>query len=61
MEELSIFMIILIILALLLPVFAIIHLMGKQWPTAKKLLWVAIILFIPYLGSIVYLVWGRNQ
>jgi len=30
-------------------------------PTNTKLLWLIVILIAPVLGSLIYLLWGRNQ
>lgn len=48
------------IILLILLVYAVIDLVGKPYPIEKKLIWGAIILFIPYLGAIAYLLIGRN-
>lgn len=58
---LGIFGILLILVALLLPVIALIDLYRKRSQgTGKTLIWVLVILFIPYLGSILYFLMGRN-
>ena len=48
------------IILLILLVYAVIDLVSKPYPMEKKLIWGAIILFIPYLGAIAYLLIGRN-
>ncbi len=48
------------ILLLIIVVLAVIDLLKKPYPIEKKLIWGAIILFIPYLGAILYFIIGRN-
>lgn len=53
--------IILIIIAFLLPLIALIDIYRKRHDNNSMLLiWVLIILFIPYLGSILYFLFGRK-
>ena len=49
------------LLALLVVVFAVIDLVKKPYSTEKKLIWGAIIFFIPFLGAILYFLIGRNK
>ncbi|THH39924.1 PLD nuclease N-terminal domain-containing protein [Neolewinella litorea] len=49
------------ILLLILVVLAVIDLIKKPYPMEKKLIWGAIILFLPYLGAILYFLIGRNR
>lgn len=47
---------------LVLDVLALIDVFRQSWDTGKKILWVAIIWFLPILGLILYyLVSGRNK
>ncbi len=48
------------ILLLLIVVLAVLDLIKKPYPMEKKLIWGAIIIFIPYLGAILYFIIGRN-
>ncbi len=48
------------ILLLIIVVLAVLDLLKKPYPMEKKLIWGAIILFIPYLGAILYFIIGRN-
>lgn len=48
------------ILALIIIVMAVLDLVKKPYPTEKKLIWGAIIFFIPFLGAIAYFIVGRN-
>ena len=61
LSGLGIIGVILIIAALLLPVIALIDIYKRRKQnTGKTLIWVLIILFVPYLGSIVYFLMGRK-
>jgi hypothetical protein len=42
-------------------IFTLIDLLKRQLPTNTKLLWLIITLLAPILGSIIYLVVGRNN
>ena len=48
----------LVLLALL--IYAVLDLVKQPYPIGKKLIWGAIMLFIPYLGAIAYLIVGRG-
>jgi divalent metal cation (Fe/Co/Zn/Cd) transporter len=53
--------ILLLIAALLLPIFALFDLYQKRHQTSgSTVLWVLIILMIPYLGSVLYFFFGRK-
>ena len=49
------------ILAFIVVVLAILDLVKKPYSTEKKLIWGAIIFFIPFLGAILYFLIGRNK
>ena len=49
------------ILAFIVVVLAVLDLVKKPYPTEKKLIWGAIIFFIPFLGAILYFLIGRNR
>ena len=49
------------ILAFIVVVLAILDLVKKPYPMEKKLIWGAIIFFIPFLGAILYFLIGRNK
>jgi len=49
-----------LLIALLLPVIAIIDLIRQSFSAEKKIFWVIIIFIIPYLGSILYFLFGRK-
>ena len=57
---------VLLLMFLLLPallwIWAIIDLLRSTFPNdTNKLIWALVIIFIPFIGSILYLVVGRNQ
>ncbi|MCP9236235.1 PLD nuclease N-terminal domain-containing protein [Lewinella sp. JB7] len=49
------------ILALIIIVLAVLDLIKKPYPMEKKLIWGAIIFFIPFLGALLYFILGRNK
>ncbi|CAH1001690.1 hypothetical protein LEM8419_02596 [Neolewinella maritima] len=49
------------LLALLVVVFAVLDLVKKPYSIQKKVIWGAIIFFIPFLGAVLYFVLGRNK
>ncbi len=58
----SIFVGALVILGLLLPLFAIISLLRNDFKGSNdKVVWILVILFLPYFGSILYFLMGRPR
>ena len=55
--------IILLILSIMivLPIIALIDILRNQFKGNDKLIWVIVIVFIPLIGSILYLAIGKNQ
>jgi apolipoprotein N-acyltransferase len=49
------------IISLVLMIYALLDVFKSNIPQNSKLLWVIIILVAPLIGSIIYLVWGKNQ
>lgn len=48
--------------ALLLPVLCIIDIAGSQFnDDTNKIVWILVVLFLPFLGSLLYLLIGRGQ
>ncbi len=45
----------------LLPLLALISALMSNFRGNDKILWVVIILFLPFLGSVLYFLIGRNQ
>ena len=45
----------------LIPLLALISALMSDFPGNEKILWVLIILFLPFLGSVLYFLIGRNQ
>jgi len=49
------------LVAISLPVIALIDLARRPFGTSEKLFWIIIIIIIPILGSLVYLILGRHR
>jgi hypothetical protein len=61
-NQIAIIIIIAAILWLALILVALYHISrNKTMSFLVKVLWFIIILFAPFLGSIIYLVWGKNR
>jgi hypothetical protein len=50
-----------ILFIFLIPLLALISALMSDFPGNEKILWVLIILFLPFLGSVLYFLIGRNQ
>ncbi len=50
-----------IAITLILFIVALLDLFNNSAPTNTKLLWLIVILIAPLLGSLIYLIWGKNQ
>jgi len=50
-----------ILFIFLLPLLALISALMNDFPGNEKILWVLIILFLPFLGSVLYFLIGRNK
>lgn len=49
------------LLTLLLPLLALISIVKNKFPDNDKLIWVLIVLLLPFLGAIFYFVIGRGK
>lgn len=49
------------LIALALPIICLISILTSKFKDNDKLIWVIILIFIPYLGSILYLIIGRKK
>ena len=49
------------LLFLLLPILALISIIRNEFEGNNKLIWIVLVIFLPYLGSIIYFLIGRNQ
>lgn len=59
--EISILVVILLGIALLLlPILALAHMLKSDFKGRAKLLWVLIIIFLPFLGSVLYFIMGKR-
>lgn len=52
---------VLILIALLLPVLALISILKNRFNDNDKLIWVLVVLLLPFLGSILYFIMGRSK
>lgn len=50
-----------ILFIFLLPLLALISALMSALPVNAKLLWILLIIFLPFLGSVLYFLIGRNQ
>jgi hypothetical protein len=50
-----------ILFIFLIPLLALISALTSDFPGNEKLLWVLIIIVLPFLGSVLYFLIGRNQ
>jgi hypothetical protein len=53
--------ILVIVFIFLIPLFALISALTSEFQGNEKILWVLIILFLPFLGSLLYFLIGINQ
>lgn len=54
-------LVILGIIALLLPIIALIDIVKNEFSGANKIIWILVVLFLPILGSILYFLIGRKH
>jgi hypothetical protein len=54
-------LIILILLFLLLPLIALVDVIANEFTGSNKLIWVVLILFLPFLGAFLYFLVGTRQ
>jgi Phospholipase_D-nuclease N-terminal len=50
-----------ILFIFLLPLLALISVLMNDFPGNEKILWVLIIIFLPFLGSVLYFLIGRDK
>ena len=50
-----------ILFIFLLPILALISALMNTFPGNEKIIWILLIIFLPFLGSVLYFVIGRNQ
>lgn len=48
-------------LILILPVLALISILRNEFSGNDKLIWVLVVIFLPFLGSILYFLIGRSK
>ena len=50
-----------ILFIFLLPILALISVLMNDFPGNEKVIWVLIIIFLPFLGSVLYFLIGRGN
>lgn len=50
-----------IVFIFLFPLLALISALTSSFPGNEKILWVVLIIFLPFLGSLLYFLIGMNQ
>ena len=50
-----------IVFILLFPLIALISVLSSEFQGNDKMMWVLIIIFLPFLGSLLYFLIGRNR
>jgi len=53
--------VVLFILLIILPVTLLLNITQTKFQENKQMKWLAIVLMIPIIGSILYLIWGKND
>jgi hypothetical protein len=49
------------IIALLLPIIALIDIVKNEFSGVNKIIWILVVLFLPILGSVLYFLIGRGH
>lgn len=49
------------IIWIILAVYCFLDVIKSSMPQNTKLLWILIILIFPFIGSLIYIFWGKNQ
>jgi hypothetical protein len=52
---------VLVILFLLFPLLALISILKNEFPGSDKVIWVLLVIFLPFLGSFLYFIIGRPK
>ena len=60
-STMGIIMFLFILASIVLPVVALVDILRNEFKGSDKLIWVLIVLFLPILGSILYLIMGSRQ
>ncbi len=50
-----------VLFVFLIPLLALISALTSEFPGNEKILWVLLIIFLPFLGSLLYFIIGRDQ
>ncbi|MCF8225304.1 MAG: PLDc N-terminal domain-containing protein [Bacteroidales bacterium] len=54
-------LILIFLVGLLLPILALISILRNEFTGSNKIIWVIVVILVPYLGAILYLLIGRSQ
>ena len=57
----QIILLILAVALLLLPIIALVDILSNEFTDSNKLIWVLVVLFLPFFGSILYFILGTKQ
>ncbi|MCA0133598.1 PLDc N-terminal domain-containing protein [Winogradskyella alexanderae] len=57
----ALIIIVLSVLFFLLPILALISILRNKFEDNDKLIWVIVVLLLPYFGSIIYFIIGRKK
>mgnify|MGYP002795222878 CR=1 FL=1 len=61
MNSVFILLVIFLFFAVLVPILAIIDLLGKEFSGNNKIIWILVILFFPLAGSLLYFIFNRGE
>lgn len=50
-----------VVFIFLIPLFALFSALSSSFPGNEKIIWVLLIIFLPFLGSLLYFLIGINQ
>lgn len=57
----QILLIVLVLATLVLPLIALIDILSNEFTGSNKLVWVLVVLLLPFFGSFFYFFFGRKQ
>jgi len=52
---------ILIVLIMIFPLICLISILRNEFKNHDKLIWVIVVIFLPFIGPLLYLIMGRSQ
>lgn len=51
----------LLLLTMIFPIICLISILRNKFKNQDKLIWVIIVIFLPFIGPLLYLIMGKNQ